>query len=164
MATTARNVCRFSLPARIRTGKAYSNEFATKLALIDRIADLRGIETVEHNGDAVPSHVDVYLARHSTVPDRKKLSPPLLCSLNSKDLTIKGLDDWARHQVVSNGWGKLISKAVLVFLPRDDYELEVCWSIVQRAYDNQFDSSAPEPGTQLVSTWDWPKFSRTTLQ
>ena len=163
MATTTRNVCRFSLRARIRTGKANSNEFATKLALIDRIADLRGIETVERNGDAVPSHVDVYLTRHSTFPVRKRLSPPLLCSINSKGLTIDGLDDWARHQVVSNGWGKLIYDSVLVFLPRDDNELEVCWSIVQQAYDNLFDSSAPEPGTQLVSTWDWPKFSRTTL-
>ena len=163
MATTTRNVCRFSLPARIRTGKANSNEFATKLALIDRIADLRGIETVERNDD-VPSHVDVYLSRHSTVTARKRSSPPLLCSLNSKGLTIDGLDNWARHQVVSNGWGKLMSNSVLVFLPRDDYELEVCWSIVQRAYDNQFDSSAPAPGTQIVSIWDWPKTSRTTLQ
>jgi hypothetical protein len=164
MATTARNECRFSLPARIRTGNAYSNQFATKLALIDRIADLHGIETVEHNSDAVPSHVDVYLTRRSTVPDRKKLAPPLLCSLNSKDLTIEGLDNWARHQVVSNGWGKLISNSVLVFLPRDDYELEVCWSIVQRAYDNQFDTSATAPGSQRVSTWDWPKTSYRTIQ
>jgi hypothetical protein len=164
MATTARNECRFSLPARIRTGKAYSNEFATKLALIDRIADLRGIETVERTGDAVPSYVDVYLARHSTIPARKKLSPPLLCSLNSKGLTIEGLDDWSLRQVVSNGWGKLIYDSVFVFLPRDANELEVCWSIVRRAYDNLFDSSAPEPGTQIVSTWDRPNFLRTTLQ
>jgi len=164
MATTAQNVCRFSLPARIRTGKAYPNEFATKLALIDRIADLPGIETVERNGDTVPSHVDVYLTRHSTIPVRKRLLPPLLCSLNSKGLTIEDLDDWARHKVVTSGWGKLIYNSVLVFLPRDYDELEVCWSIVQRAYGNLFDALAPEPGTQVVSTWEWPKFSRTTLQ
>lgn len=164
MATTVRNVEHFRLPARIRTVKASSDEFATKLALIDRIADLHGIETVERNNDTVPSHVDVYVSRRSTVPERKKSSAALLCSVSRKGLTIEGLDYWARHQVVSNGWGKLISDSVLVFLPRDNKELEVCWSIVQRAYNNIFDSSAPEPGRQLVSTWDWPKTSRTTLQ
>ena len=164
MATTVPDVRRFRLPARIRTVRASSNEFAIKLALIDRIADLHGIETVERNNDSVPSQVDVYLSRYSTLPARKKLSPPLLCSVDNKGLTIAGLDSWARHQVISNGWGNLISDSVLVLLPRDDKELEVCWSIVQRAYDNLFNSAAPEPGRQLVSTWDWPKTSRTTLQ
>ena len=163
MASTTQYVKRFGLPARIRTGKAYTNEFAAKMALIDRIADLHGIETVEYNSDAVPSQVDVYLALHPAGRARKSLSPPLLCSLNSKGLMVNGLDDWARHQVVSNGWGKLTFDLALVFLPRDDNELEVCWSIVQRAYDNLFVPSAEEPGTQILSTWDWPKFSRTNL-
>jgi hypothetical protein len=74
------------------------------------------------------------------------------------------LDRWTKHQVISRGWGKLTARDVLVFLPRTNRELETVWKIVQRAYDNLFDPSASAIGAQLVSIWDLPKFSRTTLQ
>lgn len=164
MATTVHKPARFELTQRIRTEKKYSRDLETRLALIDRIAELPGIETVERNIDAVPCRVDVYLKRDSTRSLRERQAAPLFCSLSRDGIAICGLDEWARHKVISRGWGRLDFNQVLVFLPRDHRELEVVWKILQRAYDNLFDPSAKVPGAHIVSTWDWPKFSRTTLQ
>jgi len=163
MATKSHEPARFQLPARIRSKKCRSDEFQLRMDLIDRIADLRGIETVECRDDTVPRQVDVFLNRDAADRVRKFQSPPLLCSLNCDGVMVSGLDRWARHQVVSRGWGKLMADQVLIFLPRDNMELDVVWKIFQRAYDNLFVSYTSEQGTQILSTWDWPKFLRTTL-
>jgi len=47
MAANSYNPARFILPLRIRNKEKSSIELEMKLALIERIADLRGIETVE---------------------------------------------------------------------------------------------------------------------
>lgn len=157
---------RFKLPARIRNRKTTSDRLETRLALTERIAGLRGIETVECSGDTVPCQVDVYI-RHGSADRakiRRKQPPPLLCSLNCNSALIGGLDCWARHQVVSSGWGKLISDQVLVFLPRDCDELEIFWGVLKLAYDSLLPSSASAPRTDRVTIWDLPRYSRTTLQ
>ena len=164
MATTVHKPARFELTQRIRTDKKFARDLETKLALIDRIAELPGIETVERRDDAVPCRVDVYLKRDSARSFREGQAASLFCSLSRDGIAICGLDRWARHQVVSRGWGKLNFDEVLVFPPRDSRELDTVWKIVRRAYDNLFDPSAGGPGAHIVSTWDWPKFSRTTLQ
>lgn len=163
MATTFQKPTPFKLRARIRNRKSLSNDLQMRMALIDRIADLRGIETVERRDDTAPCQVDVYLKRDAADRVRKTQSPPLLCSLNCKGVFVSGLDRWEQHQVVSRGWGKLIFDQALVFLPRDNKELEVVWKIIQRAYGNLFVSPAEESGTHIVSTWDWPKCSRPSL-
>lgn len=164
MATTVHKPARFELTQRIRTDRKFSRDLETKLALIDRIAGLPGIETVERRDDAVPCQIDVYLKRDSTRSLRERQAAPLFCSLSRDGIAICGLDLWARHQVLSRGWGKLNFDEVLVFLPRNSRELDTVWKVVRRAYDNLFDPSARVPGAHMVSTWDWPKFSRTTLQ
>ena len=164
MATPVHKPARFELTRRIRTETKFSSELDTRLALIDRIADLPGIETVERRADAVPWRVDVYLKRDSTRHLRERQPATLFCSLSRDGIAICGLDHWAKHQVVSRGWGKLDCDEVLVFLPRNGRELDTVWKLVRRAYDNLFDPSARIPGAHIVSIWDWPKFSRTTLQ
>lgn len=154
---------RFKLPTRIRSRKNDAGGIPLRLALIDRIADLSGIETVERRDDTLPRQVDVYLRHDSTDRGRKPRPAPLLCSLNRNGVLVGGLDPWAKHQVVSHGWGKLTLNQVLIFLPRNNTELDVVWKIFRRAYDNLIVPLAKEPGSQLVSTWDWPKTSCITL-
>ena len=163
MPTASQKLTPFKLRARIRNRKSLSNDLQMRTELIDRIAELRGIETIERREDTVPCQVDVYLKRDPADRVRKTQSPPLLYSLNCNGVMVSGLDRWAQHQVLSRGWGKLIFDQVLVFLPRDNKELDVVLKILHRAHDNLYVSSAKERGTQILSTWDWPKFSRTTL-
>jgi len=164
MAITSHRRDRFILPTRIRSKKTIATGIPVRLVLIDRIADLQGIETVERRDDTLPRQVDVYLKCDCADRGQKSQPPTLLCSLNCNGVLVGGLDPWAKHQVVSHGWGKLILNQVLIFLPRDNTELEVVWKIFRRAYENLFTPLAAEPGRQIVSTWDWPKFSRPTLQ
>ena len=164
MKDTVRMTTRFKLPARIRNKRNTAGDFEARIALADRIADLPGIETIERNNEAVPSRVDIYLRRESTDRGLKRKPPRLLCSLDRESVTVSGLDRWGRYQVLASGWGRLVDDLVCVDLPRDRKELEAVWSIVQRAYNRLYDSSAQEPGSLVLSTWDWPKFSRTSLQ
>jgi hypothetical protein len=163
MKDTTELMTRFKLPARIRRKPNTTGDFDARIALADRIAGLPGIETIERNDDSESCRIDIYLrnGRMSLRPSRK---PALLfCSLERSDITVSGLDRWTRHQVLSRGWGQLVGDAVCVTLPRDAAELETVWSIVQQAHGHLFDASTPEPGAVRISTWDLPKFSRTSL-
>lgn len=151
------------LPARMRNKQKSSGDFAARMALIERIADLPGIETIERNDEAIPGRVDVYLRREASDRVLKHESAPRLCSLDCDGLTVSGLDRWDRYQVLANRWGKLMIDQVCVYLPRDQKELEIVWSIIRQAYDRLFDTSTSELGSGEISTWDLPKFSRTNL-
>lgn len=164
MAVNQYKPAQFELPPRIRTRKKSSREQEMRMALADRIADLTGIEILKRRDESIPGQIDVYVRQDSTARSLTNHDAKLFCSLNSKGIMIRGLDRWAKHQVISRGWGKLIPGDVLVFLPRDDKELHIIWKVLQRAYDNIYDPAAKTSGTNIVSTWDWPQFSRTTLQ
>lgn len=164
MAKTTRKPARFKLPARIRNKRTASDNFAARMALVDRIADLPGIETVERNEDTTPCRVEVYLQREASDRVLKRKPAQLLCGLDRNGVTVSGLDRWARYQVLANGWGKLTDDRVFVHLPRDAKEVEIVWSIIRRAYDRLFGPMTPEAGSLVVSTWDLPRFSRTSLQ
>lgn len=163
MAPIFKKTTPFKLRARARNRKCQSNDIHFRMELIDRIAALRGVETIDHRVDTVPRQIDVYLKHDGADGARRTQSPPMLCSLNSNGLMVSGLDRWARHHVASRGWGRPIFDQMLIFLPRDNKELDVVWKILRRAYDNLYVSSAREPGSQIVSTWDSPKSLRTTL-
>ena len=154
----------FKLRARIHDRRNMSDEAAMIVALTDRIANLRGIETVERWDDNIPRHIDVYLKRDLAARVCETQPPPLLYSLNCNGVMVSGLDRWARHEVVSRSWGKPIFDQVLIFLPRSKKELDVVWKILQRAYNNLSVSSANNPELHVVSTWDLPKSSRRTLR
>jgi len=164
MEETTTLTTRFKLPARIRNKRNTAADFEARMALADRIADLPGIETIERADDTVPSRIDVYLRREYSARVFKSRPARLFCSLDRDSVTVNGLDRWGRHQVLSCGWGTLVDELVCIHLPRDRKELDAVWSIVHRAYNSFFDSSEPEPGSIVLSTWDWPKYSRTSLQ
>lgn len=164
MPTTVSKSTRFELSQRVRTDQKAPNALKVKLALIDRIAELPGIKKVDCEDDASRCQINIYLKCDPAKSQREGRAGPMLCSITRDGIAIRGLDQWARHQVISRGWGKLELDGVLVFLPRNDRELDTVWTVIRRAYDNLFNPSANIPGVQIVSTWDWPKFSRTSLQ
>ena len=164
MAKTAKTTERFKLPARLRNKRKTPGEFSARVALIDRIADLSGIETVERNDEITPRRVEIYLRREASDRVLRRKAAKMLCSLDCNGVFLNGLDRWERHQVLAKGWGKLVDHEVCVYLPRDSHELEIVWGVVQRAYDRLFGQLTPEAGSLVISTWDWPRFSRTSLQ
>lgn len=164
MAKTTQSAARFTLPARIRSKRKASGDVPVRMALIDRIADLPGIETVERNDDIIPRRVEIYLRGEASDRVLKRKAPRRLCGLDANGVTLSGLSPWERHQVLANGWGKLVDDQVCVYLPRDHSELEIVWSVIRRAYERLIGPLTPESGSLVVSTWDWLRFSRTSLQ
>lgn len=164
MATSAHQLPRFTLPARIRAQKAESEKLEALRTLTDRVTGLPGIEAVACDNDTATPRLAVYFHGARAGRTLRNSYASLLCNLGSDGIGIYGLDGWAKHQVVMRGWGKLIGDRAQLFLPRDDEELEICWSILRRAYDSLFDATASKPATGRRSSWDLPQFSRTTLQ
>lgn len=164
MAQNINRTNQFKLPARLRNRRKTSGDFSARMALIDRISDLPGIETVERNDEATPHRVEIYLRREVFDLVLKRKARQMLCSLDCDGVFLHGLNRWERHQVLANGWGNLIEQEVCIYLPRDGHELEIVWGVVQRAYERLMGPSTPEAGSVVISTWDWPRISRTSLQ
>ena len=162
MATAAYDLTRLTLPIRIRAKKVDPDGLRARLELADRIATFAGVSTEDHDA-TVPRSVDVFLQAQGESAHRQ--SPDvLLCTINCEGIWVYGLDDSDRHQILLRRWGRLQANGVLLFLPRDDEELEVCWTILQRAFRrlDQFSTQA-SPGRAAWSG-GLPRFSRTSLQ
>lgn len=151
------------LPSRIRSKLAATDGGLARLALAERISELPGIRTVETGSQLLPSGVSVFLQDHSG-SIRKQLPPRLLCNISRDGIRVHGLADRDRNQILSRGWGSLTQDSVLVYLPRDDMETEVCWSILQHAYNSLTTVSVRPPSVRRASVGALPRFSRTTLQ
>lgn len=164
MAKTTNRTGRFKLPARLRNKRKTAGDFSARVALIDRISDLPGIQTVERNDETTPRRVQIYLRHKVFDHEIGRKARQMLCSLDCIGVFLNGLDRWERYQVLANGWGKLVGHEVCVYLPRDGHELDIVWSVVQRAYERLMVPSTPEAGSLVISTWDWPRVSRTSLQ
>ena len=153
---------RFALPTRIRSKLGPDNDCAARARLADQITKLPGVYTFEDALETSPSIVGVYLA-HSSRTSRRHPSAVLFCKIRCDGISVEGLNDAARHQVLSRGWGRLESRSIQLFLPRDDDEFDVCWHILYRAYraitnpPATFLTAAKPPLVEL------PEFSRTTL-
>jgi len=163
MATPARELRRYRLPARIRSKMAPDGGISFRLALADRIADLPGIQVVDDYTDTQPCSARIYL-ECPAVSSRNRPAPVLLGSIRRHKLEIQGLNDWDKYQVLSSGWGKVRRDHVAIYLPRDDGELEVCWRILCRAYQSLSEALARIPRLAGATRWDLPRFSRETLQ
>lgn len=162
MATAARELSRFILPARARARQVSSDNISLKLALADRIADLPAIETVERDPNGGSRSVDVFV-RPASAAARKQHLPVLLCEIGSAGIVVHGLSNPDRHQVLSRGWGRLSRDGVLLFLPRDELELETAWRILLRAHESLSDSSAAAIPVRTAWFDELPGFSRTNL-
>jgi hypothetical protein len=168
MGIVAERPDRFRLPARIRASSAPQDEFSCRLALADRIAALPGIVTEDDPCDALPNRASVYLQlaspQFANRTPRRHLQRTLLCTISCGGVELFGLDTWGKHQVLSGGWGSLQRDYVLLYLPRDEQELDVCWNILRRTYQNLSTPSARPALAHLASIPARPRFSRTTLQ
>lgn len=145
-------------------GKTAPEDMPLSQELADTISSLPGVVIVDRRGDTLPCQASAYLHEH---PDRRTLGNPrsvLLCRIDIDGITINGLNNWEKHQVVMRGWGKLRGGRVLLHLPRDDGEFETCCSIIQQAYEALADPSANTGRRSNASAWEMPKYSRTTLQ
>ena len=162
MATPAREISRFILPVRARTRQAAENPISARLALADRIADLAEIETAEHDPDGGSRKVDVFIRQPAT-SIRKQRPPMLLCRIGNDGIVAFGLSNADRHQVLSRGWGRLHRDGVQLFLPRDENELEMTWTILLRAYQSLTETSAAAVPLRVAWFDDLPSFSRTNL-
>lgn len=157
MAANPHSPSRLNLPARIRSGKL-PPALALKLALADRIAQMPGICVLENESGLIPGTVEVYLCTGSdSAPGR-----PQLCQISARGIRVYGLGDWDKHQILSRGWGNLTGKQVLLFLPRDDEELELCWLILQQAREALLDETNGIPRQRIASPCGLPQFSRST--
>jgi len=163
MATAADQVRRLMLPPRIQAKIAPSDGCLARLALADRIADLPGIVTVDKVIDKNHFSVNVFVQLDSGSPKRQA-TPIHFCSINHDGLEIFGLVDADKAAIVSNAWGKLETRHVLVFLPRDDAEVEVCWRILSLAYERLTELASGARRTRAISPWARPYFSRSKLQ
>ena len=162
MAAVAYDLPRFNLPARIRSKGDCPDSMSVRMALADRIADLPGIVTEEHDA-TLPCSVAVYL--RAPCGSVHKLRPGvLLCNIGKDGVEVFGLSAWDRHQVALRGWGRLRGQGVLLHLPRDNEELDICWALLQRAYRSLTDVSAALRPVRAVWPYDLPRFSRTALQ
>jgi hypothetical protein len=78
-------------------------------------------------------------------------------------ISLPGLTDPERHQVLSRGWGRLDRQRVLLYLPRDESELAICWSILYRAYNSIINSPEQMSASPRAHFDDYPEPSHTSL-
>lgn len=163
MTSLLQNEMKFQLPARIRIKSASREGYLARLLLADRIAELPGIETVETDAARLPGSITIHLVS-DTARARKQKPPVLFCRISIEGINLQGLSDRDRYHVLARGWGTLAQDNVLVYLPQDEQELDVCWSIIQHAYNVLLGSPLESSPRPIVAARELPQFSRTTLQ
>lgn len=154
MATPAFDLVRLQLPTRIRASTAANNGIAYRYLLADRSTALPNIKIVRDNASGLPCDVSLYLQEPEI----------LLGHFGAGGIRLRGLSDADRHRLVAKGWARLTADGVIIFLPRNDRELEICWNIVFHAYSSITESSARVPRVQSSKYGNTPRFSRTSLQ
>ena len=162
MSSLVTDRARFRLPVRIRSKRAPDIGYSARFKLTDRISVLPFVQTVEESTDSLPATVHVVLQPDAAAVG-KRPSPRRWCSIGRDGITIRGLCDADRYRVISRGWGRLNGNDVQLHLPKDDDELEVCWSIVYRAYSSMIDPPAGSLVEPRPQKRELPEHSRTIL-
>ena len=150
MAAVASEFPRFDLPSRIRRRGVCPDSLSACGALAERISDLPGTVTEDLS---MPGG-----------GGRKRKPDLLLCNIGKDGVFLHGLSAWDRHLVALRGWGHLKGQGVQLHLPRDNEELEICWSLLRRAYGLLSDAAAGARPVRAVWQDGLPRFSRTALQ
>jgi len=163
MVAVLRDEPHFEVPPRACDAGLPHDSNQARILLADRIAELPGIRTVDNGPESLPSSVTVFLeSEHG--PARKRMPPLPLCVISRDGLSVHGLSLRDRQHLAAQGWGTLSHERVRLFMPRDEHEVDVCWTILQHAHCSLLNISARAPGTRHVSSRALPSFSRTTLQ
>ena len=153
---------RFCLPARIRTRLVPEPVPRAGRVLAKRLTRLPRTQTTADEPQTHPCTLSIYLRRQDAGDDGQ-LASVLLCQIGSEGISVEGLSDNERHQVLSRGWGRLEKRRVCLFPPRDDEELEICWSILCRAYHSILSAPVDASTAPRASVIDLPEVSRTSL-
>jgi hypothetical protein len=162
MAMHVEPTARLLLPTRIRTKVPQAGALTPRIALAERLADLKDIVTADDDSGTCTGGVDLYLTQPS-IPARKQLGPWRLCNIDADGLRIFCMSDWDKYQVIARHWGHLQDGHVFVAMPRDDSEVEVCWNILARAYNYLAEVVADVRHKRLATTWNLPHFSRSNF-
>jgi hypothetical protein len=153
---------RFCLPSRIRNMLAPESLPPASRELAKRFAGLPRAETSADELSTYPGSLRVILHRH-TPCDRNGSHSTLLCRIGSDGIFVEGLSDEERRHVLARGWGLLENSCIRLFTPRSDEELEICWTILRRAYDAILTAPVDTKTAPQVSVDDLPEVSRTSL-
>jgi hypothetical protein len=153
---------RFCLPLRIRTRLGPDPAYSARFELTDRISELASVQVIDDDFEPVPRSVAVYVRNRERSPQQRP-SAVRFCKIDSSGISVAGLSDAERHQVLSRGWGRLEKRRIRLFMPRDDAELKVCWAILCRAYDSIINSPANLLAVPRASANELPEISRTSL-
>jgi len=125
---------RFRLPSRIRNSTRSLPGIRLRLVLADRIADMPGVTMIRNSGDT-GAHDFRFLLRAGAGSAIDRTPDRMFCQVRLDGIVVHGLMPWDIHRVLSRGWGRSCGRDVMLHLPRHKGELDVCWLIVQRAYD-----------------------------
>jgi hypothetical protein len=152
----------FVLPMRVcgKPGRGLGS--VAQFQLIERIAELPHVQTVERGTHCGPITACVYLQPDQR-PARKQFPPVMLCQVSHTGISIEGLSHAERLEVLGKGWGRLEAHRVQLFLPRNDSELEACWSILYRAYNSIINPPQQTPTAPAVLLGESPEPSHTSL-
>lgn len=162
MAISAIDQASLRLPLRIRSKLGPEPAYSARIMLAERIAELDFVQIVEDEFDALPSSVGVFLQRDFG-PARKRNAAVLFCRINCSGIRVEGLSDTERHHVLSRCWGRLENRHIRLFMPRDDDEQEICWTILYRAYSSIINTPDFTPAMPRASVGELPEISRTSL-
>ena len=135
MLSHTERLTRFKLPTRIRSTFGTADEFGVRLLLADRIATLPGVTVVDDKCGNGSLFVRILLAPNC-IRNSEAAAGLSFAEISRDGILVYGLRSRDKHQVLSRGWGKLQNRNMLIYLPRDQRELEVCWSILNRAFDH----------------------------
>jgi hypothetical protein len=158
MAYSAFSLSSFALPTRVRGKPARASGSVAQFQLIERIAELPCVQTVERGSPDGPITACVYLQ-----PTRKRLPPVMFCRVSHTGISVEGLSDAERYQVLCKGWGRLEAHRIQLFMPQDQNELEACWSILYRAYNSIINPPKQPPTAPPVLFGSSPEPSHTSL-
>jgi hypothetical protein len=154
---------RFALPIRIRSKPGPDTGGAAQARLAGRIAGLPGVQTTQDSAAQPPCIVGTYLRPSPLNLRRRPPSAVRFCRISTDGVMVEGLSDFERYQALARGWGRLDSRSILLFLPRDDDEFEVCCYILRQAYKSISIPPATRRSAARLPLPELPEFSRTTL-
>jgi hypothetical protein len=162
MSATANQSDRLVLPTRVRSRLVPDSGFSALSALAERFAELPFVQLVESAAGVGRTDTCAYFQPREQ-PARSKAPAYLFCRIGYNGISLLGLTDPERHQVLSRGWGRLDRQRVLLYLPRDESELAICWSILYRAYNSIINSPEQMSASPRAHFDDYPEPSHTSL-
>lgn len=159
MAMHVERAPRLLLPQRVQVRRPLSDTVLPRIELAERIADFANIVTVDDTSGTCPGGVELFFTPPVGL-SRKRPEPRRFCRIDNSGIRIPLISDWDKYQLISRRWGILDQDEVLLFLPRSSHEVNICWTILSRAYDFLTEEGAADRQTRSATMWNLPHYSR----